>query len=560
RIDSLVVRDTSSLSGAEDVLSVGSLSVEVSLSNLLRDTLVWRKVSVEDAAVRVVVDSSGRMNLGELVMSTHSSTGFTPPVKHSLLHPFHDFTDMKITLSGVDLLYQDLLKRKRMKARIQQLDGWIPKRSKAELSLEACFDAGVAGLAFNLDKGSYLQDQFLQGCLLLNRRGERWLLEQTELQVGPDKYTIAGSVDPAYLSFSIANDSVIYDRASALLHDTLQARLAQFDVAGPFRVEALVTKLPDSGNEVDLSLHFWTKDQTVRIRDYTFNHVTTEGVFVNRLPEALGGNSKSLQEFLIEIDTTLAYYDGMRVTSPRAEVRGFPMDVFLNAPIALSGQADALARLFGNTDFQFPVGKFVLKTHVNASLNDVEQIVKTSNGGLNFDNLLVSYRPSAVSFPLERLKLHKQGDDVRFQLRSGELQGGLGFDMVGGLDNIVPLLLDRPADSMRTEVIFHSQRGDWSSFRALFGADGYFEGERTEAGGGSELQVTKMKQTLRGLGRQFRPHLQMVIDTLAYYDILCLKDFRTGIRFDQDTLVLQRSRFDWETSTFGLSARVGLTE
>lgn len=558
-IDSLTIRDLQRKGEEPDLLKAESIHVAFSVKKMLRDTLMWEELSLQNARIYLAADSLGQYNLGDLVATKDSLPQEKDPQSPSLLNPHIDLNGVVVSLEEVDVSYLDPPKQKRMEVCFDSANVIVEAISSAQAQLSSCLNASVRGLSFNTAKGSYLKNSSLRGCVEATLQDDTWVLDSTSLQIGPDQYEVAGTVGPEGLHLEIASDALDYQRARAMLHDTLQARLGDYYVEGPFKVAADIYNEPGGGNDVDLTIQFTTNDQSVRLKDFQFHHVTTTGAFVNSMPEGLGGNPFSTTEFTIQTDTTVAIYDGMVITSPHALVRGWPTDTYLKSPINMTGRAAALARLFGNTEFLFNRGGFTLNTNVDASLNRVEEIINTSDGDLTLRNLKITYAPSQVSFPMERIRLDKVGKDVRFNLKSGEIADDLQFDMVGYLDNILPLLLERPADSLRTEVIFHAEKGSWSSFRSMFGEEGYFSGEPASPLS-QEQQVHNMKQTLLGLGAQFRPHLQMVIDTLAYYDVLTLVNFRAGLEFDRDTLVLEKSRFDWGDGSINLRAKVKLSD
>ncbi len=557
RMDSVMVRDLDPKFSEDTLLELTTIEAALDLSKWWRDTLVWESLTVSNGRVFIRGDSTGNYNMGRLPFLKERADTAALEKPHGFFNPLIDMNGMMVSIDQVHLAYHDPRKHKMMGVWFDSVRTNADTISGKHIQLETCLAADVEGLSFNTRKGSYLRGHHLAGCFSITKVGNRWLADTTTIAVGDDAYRVAGDVGPDGLHLRIENQRLDYDRARRLLHDTLQARLGKYHVSGPFAVVADVYKPPGGGNDVDLVLKFATQRQDVRLQQFQFREVTTSGTFYNKLPEALGGNPESTTEFLIETAPTTAVYDGMMIRSPGARVRGWLKDAYLHSPIDMTGSASALARLIGNTEFIFTRGNFTMQTEVNASLNNIEEIVNTSDGQLKLYDLGVKYVPAAASLPLERLMLHKAGKDVRFVLNSGRLTGGVDFTLVGYLDNILPLLLERPADSLKTEVIFHAQRGDWAGLRTLFTGADYFDlpEPREEP---LAVQVDRMKKTLLGIGKKFSPHLQMVIDTMNYYDVLALNDFRAGIKFKGNTLVLEKSRVDLPQGMLQLSAEIDL--
>lgn len=580
-VDSVEIRDLKRPLTEKPLLETHRLDAAFNFSRIWDDTLRFESLQLSGGSFNMLTDSAGTYNLGALAGARDSTkSGGGGGSGPGLLSPVIDWEGVNISVRDFGARLIDSLKGKRFVTRFDSLVTRAETNANGRLQFFIELSTRVDGLAFNTQKGSYLRDTDLSTRLVVTRIDTAFVIDTTHLSANGDRYEFAGTVGRANnltTRLYLANPATRYEHARKLLHDTLTVRMDRFDVEGTFPAAAHIISKPEYEGNVMVLVRFATDDQSVLLNGYRFTNVTTTGSFVNRLPAREGG-SGSRKDFRIETEPTLAYYDGMRVETPRAIVRGKDNEPFLDAPIRMTGGTDALSRLFGNTNFFFTDGDFEMNTHVDASLMSITDIIGTSDGTLLMEDLDVDYQPAGVRFTFASLLVNKRGEDVDFALKSGDFPTSIDFLMEGYLDNILPLLIDRPADSIRTEIKFTAERLDWEGFRELVGQESYAENPtnatsaasspasnvppppRRGAGGegSSDAQIQSMKRTLLGLRNTFHPHLDIEIGKMAYYDVMELSDFTTGMHFEGDTMVLERTAFSWEDSALGIDAQFNM--
>jgi hypothetical protein len=561
-IDSLVVRDDKRPVNEQPLFAAEHFKGSLTLGNLLFDTLRLNRFELRDGAVYIASDSAGNFNLG--LLNKEKEPGDTSTF--NWLNPEIDWNGMEVRLSNLDLAF---LRPDRNKRMVVHLDSLLTKteRTLRGITTDSELAAFVSGIAFNTDKGKFLEKSALSGQLKIKNDKGVWSLEQTDLRIRGETYTCAAELKTGvYKGLQLRVESPVahYDSMTGLLPEELREELKKYHVSDRFYVSANICSNLVRGDEPEIDIGFTLAGNDVRINEFPFREVHTRGVFVNQLATAEGGIPGSKKNFRIELDTSRGHQGPLSLRMPRAVVRGVVGDTYLEAPIRITGPAREINERVGTENFIFGPGRFSLSTRVNASLNSMPGIIQSSEGKLTLLNARVLYKPAGVSFPLRSLVLNKRGEDIRFKLESGELSTGFDFEMAGKIDNILPLLLERPADSIRTDVTLHAPRIRWMDFLAMFGKGGVFAGEEEEARTQDAMegghQVAAMKKALLGLQASFRPQVEARFDTVAYYDVLSVNNFTTGLRFDGDSLVLERTSFDWEGSTFGFAARLGLNQ
>ena len=572
-VDSLVVRDTTRSSGDPPLLAAEHFNGSITLGNLIFDTLRLNSFELRHGAVFVTSDSLGNFNLGKL--GKNKPPGDTI-ASSSWIDPQVVWSGMTVFLENMELAFLRPDRNKRMVVHLDSLRTFTEKTPKG-IHTESDLDAFVSGIAFNTEKGAFLTDSPLRGQLNINGENGIWELAGTTLRIRDESFTFGGKIttgEDKNLHLRIVSTAASYDSTKVLLPEEIQEKLEKFHVTDRFPVVAIINSTMIRGEEPEIKVGFTLAGNDARINQYLFRDAYTRGGFVNHLSEAEGGIPGSKKNFRITLDTTRAIQRSLRLWMPRAVIRGMVGDVRLEAPVRIAGPAREINERVGTENFFFGKGRFVLTTRVNESLNSMPDIIQSSDGRLLLYNTDVLYKPAGVNFPLRSIALNKRGKDIRFELQTGELSTGFDFDMEGRIDNILPLLLERPADSMRTDVTLSASRIRWKDFLAMFGEDGMFVEEeqgasepdkssplaRPQDARNGQRQVAAMKKALLGLKASFRPHIEAYFDTVAYYDVLSVENFATGLRFDHDTLVLERTSFDWEGSKLDFGARLGLGE
>lgn len=551
-VDSIAVRDSLLSRNEPPLLALEHVRAELDLGDLLRDTLHLRAAALRNGSIHLVSDSSGRFNAGTLLDAAPA-----PPAEDG---PHVEWNGLRADVINVDFYHENPPKDKRISAHIDSLHAKVNVNADGRPELDAYLNTYFNGLAFNTKKGAYLSDTRLEGPIEATF-GEKLVFAPTELLIGGQRLRASAEIDRRQDSLShiyLAGDSVHFERTRRMLHDTLQAKLAEYHVEGPFPVDAHIITSLRPGEDPEVRADFALRGQRVKLKQYRFNNATATGSMVNRLSVAEGGIPNSRRNLRMEARDLTAYYGGVRIESPGVVVAAAGRNAMLRGPLQLSGPTEAIGEYLGNTDFFLNEGSFDLGLVVDASLLSFPEIVATTRADLRIRDVDVAYRPAGVSFGFDYIELDKTSDDITFDIQSARRDTGLNFQLTGEVDDILPLVLDGPDRHLRTDVTLHSPRIDWTDFTTYFGENGMLAEEDTTA---REVRRARaLKQTLRGLADAFRPDLGVKVDTLAYYDVLRLTDFQTGLHFADDTLVLEETSFDWVDSELAFGARVRLSE
>ena len=562
-IDSIVVRDSSALHRDSALVRLDELYAEFSLATFFSDTISLRELRLTGGAIRLIADSSGTFNAGNLLLRDTTLTSSEPADSRL---PSLAWEGVRLGLRDLDFTFRLPPRRKWIDARVDSLGAVAVTNADGEIVVQSQLSARVNQLAFNTDKGGFLTGTRVAGPAEVRLGAEAIVVCPTDLTIGDELYTLSadvarGGAEATYIY--VATERANYDRVRPLLHADLQTKLEPYYVTGDFPARATI-KLPP-GEIEEVTVDFTLSGQDVTAKGYPFRDVHARASVVNRLSVAEGGIPGSKKNLRVQLDELQAAYLGARIESPSAVIAVFGNDAVLRAPLRFSGPARTISDYLENRDFFFDRGRFVLETEIDASLLSFADVAATSDGALTIENLAVNYRPADARFPFRLITVTKKGEDINFGVETTPLTNGFAFALDGSVDNLTPLLIDIPGAQIHSDVRLTAPRINWTDFLTFFGQGGYFPQEAADtvvalAPPDPAAQAAALKTTLLGIRHTFSPSVEVHIDTVGYYDVFTLTDVGTGLHFAGDSLVLERTTFDWAGSEIGFGAQLALAE
>ncbi len=563
-VDSLVIRDSLRTTDEPALLATDNLHAEFSLTSLFGDTISLRAITLTGGNIFLDADSTGTYNVGSLLGGPEEEPADTTAQSPKEI----SWDGVRVNLLGVDFAFRNPTKRKRIEAYLDTLQAVATRSDSNTVELTALLRTHFGQLGLNTDKGAYLTDVPLSGTLSASFGAETITVPPARLHIGTQWFDASAVIDRDVTALSrieVAADTAAYAVTQQLLPADLRAKLDDFYVSGQFPARAIILTPLKRGGDPEVTIDFRLTGQDVRVKEYGFTDVHTRGRIVNRLEPWEGGIPGSKKNMRVTLDSTSTYYLGARIEAPRATVAVFGRDARLRAPLTISGPSSAVSDYLENRDFFFDRGTFVLQTEIDASLLSFEEIATTSDGTMTFEDLEVVYQPANVRFPFRNIRVTKDRQDVDFRIQSFPLSTGVSFELRGQIDNLKPLLVDAPGETIHSDVTLLSPRIDWSDFLGFFGEDGYFAPDETDSTTAAVLtaaevgeQTRAMKSAMLGVRSTFHPDISVHFDTVAYYDVLTVTDFATGLNFAGDTLVLQETTFNWAGSDLLLGAQLDL--
>ena len=578
-VDSIVVRDLTRAVEPAPLLQALRMEANVSFRDMIRGRIGVEDLVVYDTRLNLHADSTGAFNTGHWMEADTTDRDDDKDDGPSLISLKYD--GLCATLRRVDLSYVNKFKGKEISTRINDMEVVVDRTTEDHLRVDTRLDLDFGTLTLKEERGGYLKDTPVKGTLRVVFGDSLWVFDPTVLEIGDQFFQVSAEINKDSDSISnihIASDSITWEPTVAILNDHLRSRVKEFYVDGHLPVAAQIMT-PLSGGLTEVDLDFKLDGHFVKVKQYTFERVTTPRArFTTRTELARADIPDNKKNVLVMADSVSGVYlEKILVETPAMEVAVDGKEPIMTAFLRASGPSSGVSDYLKNDDFFFDGGRFLMTANVvESSMLDWVEMINRTDGRITFLNTQVRYAPAGVVFPFDTIATTKKRREITFNIRTAPLAGNVSIDMSGYLDNIVPLVVDRPGARVNTALTMHAPRLDWADFRALFGQDGQFsevlEEEGAGAGAGSETpgaiagdsstlgteQVAAMKSTLLGLREEFNPSIDVALDTIGYYDLFTLHNFTSGLHFDEDTLILERTSFDWSGSDVNFGARLAL--
>lgn len=561
-VDSLVLRDTLTGADAPALAHIGYLRSTLDFGRVLEDTIGLKTLVLRDAVLQLVADSSGRTNAGRLFPTVDTVDTVEAPEK--LDDPWlYDLSEFHVDLANVDVHYVIPPKHKRIEGCVNEVLTLGRRARDGGFRFDGVMDFDVLGLGFNTRKGAYLRNSRVRGPLNLRVDADLVRFDSTTLNINGDHYQFVGDIQrggPDSTRLYFANDSADYEHVVSLLHDELREKLKPYAVYGPFAATGVIKLPPKPARDASYEIDFACEDAGITIKQYDYTQAYVRAHVTSDLPVELGGIPHNPKDLLFRVDHAHANWGGVYFSMDDARVPLIENDPYFHGHVRLWGTGPAMARKLQNDQFFFRGGNFVSEIHVDgANLMSTTDFVRRTDLDLSIHDVTVDYPAGGVRVPFEDIKLRKNGPDVTFALHGAPLPGsGVTVDLTGKLNKLEPLLLTGHSDSLTSTVQAYAPRLNWTDLTTLLG-DPTRSGSAGGAQSADRVSTTATKATLLSLRDNFGPSVDLRVDTLGYYDLFTLHDFRTGVHFERDTLVLEQTRFRWREGGVEFAARLDVS-
>ena len=466
--------------------------------------------------------------------------------------------ELDLTLSDIEVHLTNAVKTTDIHTKINYLNTNLDLE-KENLAAQIELDLSIYQLVFKAEKGGFLSDSELRGTFDFVWQDSSVVIKPFDLNINEETFLFSGEFytkgdNPSNLLFE--NLSTRLAKISPLLIPNIQKVLQPYDIPAPFysKTKLVTTFNPDDHPIIEVLFQF--KNQSVSVFDIPFKKTSVKGRFLNRIYEDERQETEGKKRFNLTLEnvrteqgqfliqTDYAYAWKTPKTGPR-----------LKSSLNITGKAKGISDWLQNDQFLFEKGTFELCADINGSLQDLNSIIIESNADLNLQDFSVNYQPANVQFPFRTLTLQKEEGDAFFTIINSSFQHELFLD--GYLKNIPALLIALTNQKAKGQAAIKIKKLTWTDFLNFFGKNSLATNGKLKTEKGKKKS---MKATVKGLYRNFEPVLGIQIDTLAYFDLLRLDKFKTGLHFkNEHTLILEETSFKYDGGQVSFSGQLDIS-
>lgn len=533
------------------LLDVEKITATTSLIDILDGVVELQTIRLEDGNISIFSDSTGFNNL----------TSLFPEKK---IKPENDFklksNQLKLVWSNIDFQFIDAIKTTIIDGQIKDLTSELYLQKK-EILADINMSLILNEMTFKKGQGSFSNGGHLKGQFQAKFNDGIITTDPFELTINDEHFLFNGTIDTnkeTLSTLTFENNQTKFSNTIPLLSAPIQQQLTPYEIALPFYSKTTITGHFKEGEAPIVTVEFKFEDNKIKAGDYIFDQVTTDGFFKNRLYEGDNNWEENKKNFKIEFNDLAAVYEDFNIQSKKIAISSTPRHgPQFNSTVKINGKPLGISRWFQNDQFLFKNGRFNLLATLHGSLNDYQQIILNSEAKLDLKNFSVAYLPANSTFPFEQLSLLKKSGDAEFKIISDAIENGQDFKVDGGLKNL-PALLFKIANRTSSDATFVSSKVSWTGFLDLFGKNGRLKKDEKK----TDAQKKKsMKETIMGIQNNFQPRLSVLVDTLQYFDLLELHDFRSGVHFeDENTIVLEKTSFKYEEGDIYFQTKMDISD
>lgn len=276
-LKNVVMKDKEWAKHRHTLLDAKLFDISVNAFGLLRGTIQINKITISDASIYLFTDSNGYANTSIFRKKKKSDTA-TESSSSTEINKFQ--------FKHVAFVLDNKKGNKLFQFAIDRLDGKI-KYTGTGWQADINLDALAKSLEFNTRRGSFIQNQHVQGRFDVNftDKTESGVLKPNELKIGDDSFIVGATFwtakDPIAFSINISADKLIWKSASALLAPNIKKRLDRFNLEHPIEVKCNIAGNMGPGGDPKIIVTSNIHDNKLTTPGGTVDSCSFKGLYTN---------------------------------------------------------------------------------------------------------------------------------------------------------------------------------------------------------------------------------------------------------------------------------------
>lgn len=452
----VVLQDSLYAKHRRNLLEAKEIFVALNIFSLIGGTIEINKLSINGGKIFLFTDKNGESNNTIFTAgSNDKKEGKKKRIK-------------AIQFKNVSFIQKNELRGKYFNFDIHEMEAKINYSTvgwKGNIDLTT----KVKSLAFNLKRGSFIQNQLLKTDLDLVYTQSTGVLEipVRDMTIGAENFKIGGMFrstnELSDFKLSIIAPNVELKNITPLLARNISSKLVYYQLKKPFFAQALLQgSLKDKGDPKIL-VSWKVTDNELVLSGETVKNCSFTGYFDNQFKKGLGFNDPNS---VIGFAGLKGTYFGIPFNADTIKIVNLRKPIFegrFRSAFAL----EKLNAVSGSKSFHFHKGSAALNLFYRAPYNKSNSTQPFIYGTLSFNDATLNYHPRNLNFTGIKGLLRFKGQDLfvqNLQARSGSNS----FVMQGSLLNFLNLYYTDPG---RIKLDWHvkSPKINMGEFLAFLG-------------------------------------------------------------------------------------------
>jgi hypothetical protein len=412
----------------------GKLSAQVSIMKMMLKQEPLNGLKIENASMYLFTDTSGYTN--QYLFTPKSGAG-DPPKDTSSSNILN-----KITVKNFRFVLDN---RKRMK--LYDIDVHTAsaniKTTDTELLIKVKKNSLIHNLAFNLDKGSFVQEASFDGNfdLVFDKRKRELKFHDMKVKLKGQPFVLRGLFQFAgdrKFHLEINSKQVYYEFGKSLLPAKLQRALSIIKVEKPVDVIAKLDGVLLPGEPL-VNVQWQTKDNNIQTPFFNVSDASFTGGYTNELIPGLPRKDPNSRIYLHDFT---GVWEGLTVQSENVVIDDlqYPM---INCDLKSKFQLTTLNNLLQSNAISLRKGTGNLDLVYSGPLEANSNQNTFINGSINFSDGVVTYLPRNISMDNCYGSIVFNNSDVQVNNLRCNVQD-TKLNMNGSAKNLLSLIKSNP--------------------------------------------------------------------------------------------------------------------
>jgi hypothetical protein len=411
-LEQVSIRDSLYAQHKHELLQAKSFLLQSNLFTLLTGKFVISKIQVEHGNIYSYEDSTGYKSSDAL--SSNSDPEKTSK-SNQQIQAFR-LVDMIVTIDKP-------AKRKLYTFMVKNLYCKINDESD-NLLFRVKTDLVVKSLAFNLNKGSFAENQPLTGDFTFDyhRPSKTINFDRIELRIGKEPYYFTGTFNMAgekQYSLKIQAPKANFQKAALLLPLNIRRNIDSIYFNKSLAVEADLKGQLQAGIKPVIKVNWIVKDTRINSNFGTFEHTNFDGFFYNAIFDTI---SHTGENSVIQLNNFSSTWEQINLKSNKIAVSNLIRPV-LNCDIQANADLLRLNDLMGSESLEFKKGKIKADVVYNGPIYDSATDAPNINGYATINDAAMVYGPREIELDKFNGELIFKGTDVYFKNIKATAQG-----------------------------------------------------------------------------------------------------------------------------------------
>ncbi len=370
------------------LLQLAQIRATAGLFDLIGSKINISTVTLNDGFIDLFTDSSGYTN--SYLLKTKQKSGNTKGKKLAIEN---------IAFNNVSLISKNKETDKKFEVVFEKMNAAIKERNDSNWQISMKEKCLVKGLGFNLEKGSYINNQTIEGKwdITLNTKAPSFSFEKTTLTFNGQPFTLEGAFntkEPSHFELHVSSNGLKYAQAIQLLPANIDRKLTLFKLSRPLNVVATIEGPMAKGTTPFVHVVWSVKGSDLKTDIVSFTNCAFNGAFTNQMNKSLPVSDENSQ---VSFSGFTGYLGAIKMTGKSILVTNLAdaqlhFDLVSNCTFA---QLDSTLEL---NSIRFVSGEGKLHLLYDGPLVDDMTILNHLDLDLDLHNGVIDYTPHNFVF------------------------------------------------------------------------------------------------------------------------------------------------------------------